>query len=322
MRNRLASRFSRSALAAAALLVGARCVIVDFIPFPDFLAAAAAQTVSGAVNLLLNSQSSWTRVGPTVAYSTTGLSMNGKLSLAGTINTYALVVTFSNYVDAATGYTMNGTGPFSYRVDTANGSVSGTVSGTFVFSGGAAATQTWNVVLSGTRPASPVEYSGTVTCNGTSFDAANLSLGSTSQANSALQGVFFGIEAVMSGESSWTAGAGDGVSYSVPGVTMTGFRTNGPAAADYELSITFMSYFDAQSGCTLEGTVDLVLACTNPGVIDSGTLTGSIMLSGGPLEVIGFNVTDIVGISGGSVALRGFVFADGTTFDAKTFVPG
>jgi hypothetical protein len=280
-----------------------------------------AQTLTGAMNLLFNSQSLWTSAGTAVSYSVAGMSMNGTLTVSGTVNSYALTVVFSNYVDVGTGYTMNGTGDFTADVDTSLGSGSGGIAGSFTFSGGVVAAQTWDVTMSGFGSTS--SYSGTVTCNGTKFNAADLSLEKAGQANSAFQAVFFGFGQVLGNQSSWVPGTGDNVSYSVPGIDMTGTKTSGPNTSDYVLSIKFTSYVDTQFGYTLNGTVDFALSATNtPNAITGGSLSGTVTLTGSVFSGITFNVATITGVPGMSMFFTGKVTVGGTTFDAKIFVPG
>jgi hypothetical protein len=285
-------------------------------------AATAMQTLSGAVNLVFNSQSLWTQVGSDVSWSAPGLSMSGTVSTAGPLSTYTLAVACSGYYDVATGYTVSGTADTSLVVTTTTGAVSGTVTGSFTFAGGPVTKATWNLTVTGTGPGSLPSFSGTVTCDDISFDAGTISLDRTTQANAALQAVFFGIGAVMGSQSSWIPGAGNDVSYDALGVSMTGTKVSGATTTDYTLAITFASYADSQFGYTLNGTVNFVLAGEDPNLITGGTVTGTVTLSASPVAGLTFNVTNIVGVSGVSMSFEGTVTADGTVFDAKTLVPG
>src|SRR5271157_5882062 len=97
-------------------------------------AAKAGQTVMGSLNEAMNASGTWGSSGP-VNYSTAGLSVTGTVSTAvPSTSTYVLAIALSNYVDAATGYNLNGVINIT---DTANSTTaSGTVNGDVTFSGG------------------------------------------------------------------------------------------------------------------------------------------------------------------------------------------
>jgi hypothetical protein len=88
-----------------------------------------------------------------------------------------MTITLVNYVDATTGYSVNGTQHVSYTVDTSSSSAqfTGTSTASMTLSGGPAATETWDVGISGSGQQQTLTFNaGTVTCNGATFDAATL----------------------------------------------------------------------------------------------------------------------------------------------------
>ena len=112
-------------------------------------ATSAAQTVAGSVILLMAHQnawtpppSAWTSGSNAVSYSTAGLSMAGTVTVSSPNTTYNMTLTFSNYTDAATSYTVNGTVNWS-QTGTST-SQSGTVTGNLSLSGGSVTDATWN----------------------------------------------------------------------------------------------------------------------------------------------------------------------------------
>lgn len=137
-------------------------------------ASKAGQAVIDGVTLVMDNQLSWTTIGTAVSYSISGLSMTGTLTTVFPINTYTLTITFSGYVDGATGYTLNGTVNLSEIINTSTLAMSGTATGNLTSSGGPVTTQTWNVSFSGTT--TNYTFTGTITCNGTAFNASTLSL--------------------------------------------------------------------------------------------------------------------------------------------------
>jgi len=285
-------------------------------------AAAACQTVMGAINLVFNSGSTWVPSGSSVSWSGPGLSMSGTVTSSPPVNSYALALTFSGFSDIVTGYTVNGTVDWSMDMNTSSGVVTGTCTGSVTLSGGPVTSQTWNVSADRSSSHAEISFGGTVTCNGSSFDASTLSLNRVGDANSALQSVFFGMGSVMSNQPAWIPGSGNSVSYSATGVSMTGTRVTGPTTTDYDLTITFTAFLDSEFGYTLDGTVHFVLACDNAGPINSGSLSGTVTLATSPAGSITFTITNVVGTWGGSMTFTGRVVTGGGTVDAKMLVPG
>ena len=138
-------------------------------------AMKAAQ--EGAILVIYPPLPGWTQIGTAVSYSTgTGLSMTGTLTTTSPATaTCVMTITLINYADAATGCTVNGTQNWSIAITTSTGAYSGTVTADMTLSGGPVTTQTWNVSVHGTASQSSLTFAaGTVTCNGTSFDATTL----------------------------------------------------------------------------------------------------------------------------------------------------
>lgn len=96
-------------------------------------ATTATQAMGATVLLVIAHQGGWNTSGTAVSYSTTGLSMSGTASPAGSPTTYVLAITLSGYVDAATGYTLNGT--VNWSQSGTSSSQSGTVTGSLTLSG-------------------------------------------------------------------------------------------------------------------------------------------------------------------------------------------
>jgi hypothetical protein len=95
---------------------------------------------------------------------------------------------------------MNGTADM-----TINSSHVGTLTGNFTFAGGVVSAATVNINFSGSSGSQGNQtFTGTVTCNGTSFDAGALSLGGTDNASGAMQAAFNGTNVVENHQSSWT----------------------------------------------------------------------------------------------------------------------
>ncbi len=246
-------------------------------------ATVAAQTVAGAWNLAFGNHAAWTVVGSAVSFAAPGLSLSGTVSTSGATQTFDLALTLSSYADAATGYMASGTIDCSFVVDTSTGSGSGTAAVSVRCSGGPVSTQTWDVTRSSPGPGTLTSYAGTVMCNGTSFDANTLSISRTSDAQAALQSVFWGIDSLMTSQGSWVPGTGNDVSFSAPDVSMTGTKT-GTDPTIYALTISFTDSVDTQYGYARSGTVDFTIAEMTSGSITSGSLTGTMALSGSPGE--------------------------------------
>lgn len=265
-------------------------------------AAAATQTVAGAVSMVMVNQvtnsTPWQTVG-NVSYSTGyGVSMTGtdylvaiETSPTTSTSTYNLnlTITFNNYTDPATGYTVNGAvtvtaieNGTSYAVE--SGSI--TTSGALALSGGKVTSESWNVTdFTGTAGSSsgtpPVfsSFTGNATCNGVSFDASSLSLGATSSAVLGAQAVLDSITAVMTGSGSWTISTGTVTYRPGNGVSMTGTYTTSGSTTTYKLKLTFSGYADSTTAYTLtSGTVTVV--------VTSGSTT-SYLISGGPIVFSG-----------------------------------
>jgi hypothetical protein len=120
--------------------------------------------------------------------------MTGTLTVVGSNNDYVTAITLSNYSDAATGYTVNGTLNFSLSM--APSGASGTTAGDVALSGGQVTTATFGSSFTTTGPTVIPAYTGTITCNGTSFDAHTL-LEGYAKAEVAQQIVVNGIGAVL-----------------------------------------------------------------------------------------------------------------------------
>jgi hypothetical protein len=136
------------------------------------MALSAAHVVGDGLGAVMNASSLWGAATGPVSYSSpTGLwSVTGTATI-GSTDTYVLTITLSNY--ASSPYTVSGTCNFSLT-GSAGAITSGTLTGTFIFSGGPVTTQTWNVSnISGTiTPSFQISgATGTITSNGTAFDA-------------------------------------------------------------------------------------------------------------------------------------------------------
>jgi hypothetical protein len=283
-------------------------------------AIVAAQTVAGSVDLVLNNSPSWTTVGSSVSYSTTGLSMSGTSTTVGNTNTLNLTIALNNYADAATGYTLSGSLSVIDAYDNSTLTSSGTLATTtnLTSTGGPVTTQAWNMSYSGTG--SSWTFSGTVTCNGASFDAGTLSLYGENDATEAEAAVSQGVWAIMNNVSSWTTISSD-VSYSYSGISMTGTLTTGSTDI-YALAITFANAH-SPGVYTISGQLNLSISADHVmGTIISGTATGALTLSGGTFATETWNISTITGTMAPQpqykASYSGTVTCDGTSFDAKT----
>ncbi len=303
-------------------------------------AVAASQTVVGGVSMVLSNQKQWTGEGSEggkkpgdggVAYSTAGADMTGTEVPAGSDTTYDLGVSFSDYSDEATGYTVSGSGHVLMTMDSSTGEIAtGTVTGNLTMSGGSVTTEIWNVGVTSTGGvSSTTTFTGTVTCNGTKFDASKLALDSTSEATEAATAFLHGVAAIIQSQSSWTgagaqggADSGNGkVAYGVAGASMTGMASPaGSSETTYAMTIDLSNFDDSsQTGYTLSGTISVTLTENNTTYnLVSGTITGTATFSGGPVASLTWNSVTLTGAGGSTVLFSGTVACDGTAFDVKT----
>ena len=292
-------------------------------------ATSAAQTVAGSVILLMAHQnawtpppSAWTSGSHAVSYSTAGLSMAGTVTVSSPNTTYNMTLTLSNYMDAATSYTVNGTVNWS-QTGTST-SQSGTVTGNLSLSGGPVTDATWNTSF--TSSGGPPTFTGTITCNGTSFDANTL-LAGTVQAQTAMQAVVNVLATVLGKQSgwtpssdTWTSGNTYTVSYSDTGVSMTaGTVTVSGTIYTYVVPITLSNYVAGATGYSVSGTVTWSVVednSTNPATYTSGTVTVGLTLSGGTVTTETWNLSNVSGITTAPM-FSGIITINGTSFDAK-----
>ena len=132
---------------------------------------------SGALAVIYPAQGTqWTMVGGAASYSATGASMNGTVTPgSGSSFTCAMTITLSNYAVPAAGYTVNGTQSWSLTIDSTTGVFTGTSTASLTLSGGPIGALTWEVSVSGTGGEGSLAItSGTVTCDGVTFDAKTL----------------------------------------------------------------------------------------------------------------------------------------------------
>jgi hypothetical protein len=118
-----------------------------------------------------------TPTGPsTISYTAPGVSMTGTVATGSGTSTVVETITLVNYVNSNTGYTVNGTIDATITVDTTSPSApfTGTSTATLTLSGGPIAKETWSVSLTGVGQQETLTFAGTVTCDGTSFDASKL----------------------------------------------------------------------------------------------------------------------------------------------------
>ncbi len=281
-------------------------------------ANAATQSVMGGVMMMFNSQASWVPgTDNGVSFVAVGLSMSGTSVTSGTKTTNDLTLKFQNYADAATGYVLNGMYTMDYTTDTSSNTVTGTFTGNLTLTGGPVSTMNWNVSVSGaTGTQLSLSFTGTLTCNSTSFDASTLSLDSAVQANTAAQAVIEGFEALFAARSSWTSSGGDNVQYLSPTLTMNGTETD-PGTYVYVLTINFISY--AANGYALTGSCNLSLTVVD-NVMMSGSSTGTVAFSGGPVTGQTWNVSNITGsFLPFQPLFVGTVTCNGTCYDARSF---
>jgi hypothetical protein len=322
MSRRLLFAALAAAIVVSVLLVVAGCKAAGgggtAVPTTD-QASRAAQTVAGSVGLVMSHSSSWTQTGAsspyTVSYSTAGLIMTGTKTVSGSDNNYVLTITLSNYSDAGTGYSVNGVVNFSIM---GGATSSGTVSADVTLSGGPVTSSTWNTTFISTGGAP--SFAGTITCNGTSFDAATVLAGFT-DANTAAGLVLGALFSVLGNQGSWTqtgASSPYAVSYSpVTGLSMTGTLAVSGSIDTFVLAITFSSLLD--SPYTVDGTLNFSLVLdTSSSTFTSGAITGVLSLSGGPVTTETLNVSNITGSTSG-LFLTGTITFNGQSFDAKTF---
>ena len=96
-----------------------------------------------------------------VTFSTTGTPPTRPYTVTGTL-------VFTNWYDASSGYTINGTLAVTISMGTVQ--ITDTVTGNLTFSGGAISTLTCNI----TETTNPVSVTGTITVNGFSYDVTKL----------------------------------------------------------------------------------------------------------------------------------------------------
>ena len=292
-------------------------------------ATIAVQAAGGSVMLLLNRQQLWKQTGGsspyTVSYSTTGLSMTGTLTVVGSDNNYSLTMALSNYSDAATGYTVSGTANLSLTMGPSGASV--TLTGDATLSGGPVTKETWNLLFTATGPMVVPTVTGTITCDGKSFDANTLMV-NYFQANVAQFPIVNAIQTIVKDPSSWTWNGTNPytVSYSpATGPSMAGTVTkSGPSDNIWAcvLTISFSGYSAAGWAYTVNGVVNFspTIDASDPSNLNfiSGTLTGNLTLSGGSVTSMTWNVSDVSN-SKKNLFFTGTVTCNGTSIDAKTF---
>jgi len=274
-------------------------------------ATKAAQTVAGTVSLVCGWDERWSVNGSSVSFSTAGLRMTGTKTETEYGDISTLTITLSNYSDSGTGYTANGS------VNVTVGGVNYAITADVTLSGGPVTTMTWNVNLVDYSP--PATVSGTITCNGISFDANALSAASTANTVRAWQAMFDGLIAVMVNASSWTV---DGlkVSYSTTGLSMAGTRAVSGNIETTDVTITYSSYASNHI-YALNGVVHFVMANDTSSSAVSLTFTVDLALSGGPVTTL--TCSNVVAT--GALVQRfvitevtGKFVCNGTAFDAKT----
>lgn len=134
------------------------------------------------------------------------------------------------------------------------------------------------------------------------------------EANKAAQTVAGSIALVMSQSSFWTNTGSSNYTYSAAGLSMNGTHTNVAGTVTDNLTITLSGYSDAATGYTVSGTINSL--GTSNAVTASGTISGNLSLSGGPVTTGSWNVNYSSTMSGTSYT--GTVTANETTFDAST----
>ena len=122
--------------------------------------------------------------------------------------------------------------------------------------------------------------SGTVTCNGTSFDVNTLSPDSTTNASIAVEAVGDGLGTLMGG--SWTESDTNpkDISYSNTGLSMTGTKTESGSITEDVMTITFSSYASTHV-YAVSGTVNLSITFDGTANTQFGTITANLTFSGG-----------------------------------------
>lgn len=283
-------------------------------------ATSASQTIVGAVSIVLNNQARWTTNGTNVSYDASGISMSGTSTTSGSANTESLNITLTNYQDSATGYTVSGIGSMSTTTNTSTGSViAGSIAAAFTATGGAVTTEHWDISnVTSTGGTTPVfTFTGSVRCNDSSFDANTLSLGDSLLAANAAAAVIGGVNAVLDNQTSWTI-SGSNVSYSQSGASMTGTTATSGSNTIYTLSITLSSFADStRTIYTVNGTVGVTLTeVTSGSAFVSGTISGTLSLSGGQVTTQTWNTVSMTGSN--PQTFTGTISSDGTLYDAKT----
>jgi uncharacterized lipoprotein YajG len=149
------------------------------------------------------------------------------------------------------------------------------------------------------------------------------SLVTTAQATTAAQAPVNGMMTVMNSSSSWTVtrnGSSATASYSNAGINMTGTLTGiGSNPAIFTLNIAFFNYVDT-TGYTVNGTVNMSMTVNTLTTAISGTITGNLTLSGGPVATEAFNIT-FTGTGGSAspnMTFAGTITCNGTAFGAST----
>jgi hypothetical protein len=282
-------------------------------------ASKAAQTVAGGITLVMNQSSFWTNTGGSnFTYSAADLSMNGTHTNVSGTTTDNLTITLSGYTDAATAYSVSGTIYFS---GTSNGvTASGTISGNLSLSGGPVTTGSWNVDYTATM--SGPSYTGTVTANGTTFDASTLSINATGDANAVTMSLFSnGIRNIMNNEGNWTNTGGNNWTHSGgAGLSMSG-TVSGSNPTVYSLTFTFTNHYD--NGYTENGVLVLtanVYASSSNGTVTS---TGNLTFAGGNVTLqtwdLGWTTAAaLTWFPRVPTTWTGTLASNGTNFDPKT----
>ena len=283
-------------------------------------AATAMQTVAGGITLLQNRGSSWAVTGTspqyTVSFSTTGLSMTGTKTVVGNNDNYVLTITFSNYSDAATGYTLNGT--LNYTVN-GGAPTTGTITGNLTLSGGPVAKAIWDVSFTSPGPpAGTPTFTGTITCNDTTVDPNTLSLNRTAEATVADSAMVDGMYAIWGNAGSWNR-SGNNVSWSTTGLSMTGTDTYNGNIETTVMTVTFANYASAHV-YVVSGTVNMTQITDSSANTVSGTETVNLTFAGGPVVTMTGNNGTFSGIAQPhqTTSIVGVLTCNGTALDGKT----
>jgi hypothetical protein len=142
--------------------------------------ATQAAIASQRITQVMQNKTSWTGTSSVSYTLSPSVGMTGTFTTAGSTDTYSLTITYSNDSDSL--YTVSGSLNLLLTVNNVSHAIlSGTVTGNLTLSGGNVTTETWNIsnISGSTNPGAGsymASYAGTVTCNGTPFDAKTLYL--------------------------------------------------------------------------------------------------------------------------------------------------